>query len=306
MSRRAWAAFAAVATLWGIPYLFIKIAVDDRVPPVFLAWARIVLGAALLLAVAARARLLGRLRGRWRAVSVYAVVEIALTFPLISFGETRVSSSLTAILIAAVPIFIALLALRFDRDERVTGLRLVGLLVGFGGVVALVGIDVAGEPSELVGAGAVLLAALGYAAGPMWLNRRLADLDARATMAGSLGVAAVVLTPVVAFAPPTEVPSAGALASIAVLGIFCTAAAFVLFGMLVAEVGPARAAIITYVAPVVAVVLGVVLLGERLGPGALVGMALILAGSWLATGGRLRRRYVPKSRSPASPRPGRM
>jgi drug/metabolite transporter (DMT)-like permease len=165
VSSRAWIAFAAVSTLWGIPYLFIKVVVDDGVPPVVLAWVRRPRGGA-----APGPRLAGRLlpslRGRLRAVAVYAIVEITIPFPLIAYGETRVSSSLAAILIAAVPIIIALLALRFDHRERVTGRRLVGLLIGFGGVVALVGVDVAGRPGELLGAAAILLAALGYAAGP--------------------------------------------------------------------------------------------------------------------------------------------
>jgi drug/metabolite transporter (DMT)-like permease len=198
-----------------------------------------------------------------------------------------VSSSLTAILIATVPMNVALLALRFDPSERVTGVRLAGLVLGFAGVVALVGIDLEGE---LVGALAILLAAVGYAAGPMLLNRRFRDLDPRATMAVSLLLAGLYLTPLALLGPPDRTPSGDALASLAVLGVLCTAAAFVFFGMLVAEVGPGRAAIITYVAPVVAVLLGVAVLDERLGPGAIVGLVLILAGSWLSTDGRLPRR----------------
>ncbi len=287
MSARAWATFAAVSVLWGIPYLFIKVAVDDGISPGFLAWARVVLAAAILLVLAWRAGVLGPLRGHGRWLLAYAVVEIAIPFPLIAAGERHVSSSLAAIIIAAVPLFVALLAVRFDRAERATGLRLVGLVVGLAGVVALVGIDVAGRPDELVGAGAVLLAALGYAAGPMILKRRLGKLDPRATMAASLALAAVLLTPAAALAPPHGTPSAAALASLAVLGVLCTAAAFVLMAALVVEIGPGRALVVTYVNPVVAVALGIVVLGESLGPGALIGLVLILAGSWLSTDGRL-------------------
>ena len=123
---RAWAGFAAMSLLWGIPYLFIKIAVDGGMPPAFIAWVRVTLAAAILLALAWRAGLLGSLRGRWRWVLVYAIVEIVIPFPLIAFGEERVTSSLAAIVIAAVPLFIALLAIRFDPEERATGRRLVG------------------------------------------------------------------------------------------------------------------------------------------------------------------------------------
>ena len=288
VTARAWIAFAAVSTLWGIPYLFIKVAVDDGVPPAFLAWARVVLGAAVLLALAWQAGLLGSLRGHWRWLLVYAVVEISLPFPLIGFGEQRVSSSLAAILIAAVPMLIAVMALRFNRDERVDRTQLIGLLIGFAGVIALVGIDVSGSVRELVGAGAVLLAAVGYAAGPMVLRRPdMRDLDPRATMAASLLLAALLLTPAAMIAPPESMPSGEAIGAIVVLGLFCTAAAFVLFGVLLAEVGAGKASVITYVAPVVAVALGVTVLDERPGVGAVAGLLLIIAGSWLSTDGRL-------------------
>lgn len=287
MSGRAWLALASISTLWGIPYLFIKIAVDDGVPPAFLAWARIALAAVLLLGLTLRGRLLGTLRGRWGWVALYAVLELVGPFPLIAAGERDVSSSLTAILIAAVPLMVALLAIRFDEAERAGGRRLVGLLVGFAGVVALVGIDVAGRGDELLGAGAILLAAAGYASGGLLLKRKLADVDPRATMAGALAVATLALAPLAFAAPPGKTPSGEALVSIVVLGVFCTAAALVLFGWLVAEIGPARTSVLTYIAPIVAVALGVAVLDERLGPGAVVGMLLILAGSWLSTDGRL-------------------
>src|SRR5512133_128128 len=130
MSPRAWTAFAAVSTLWGIPYLFIRIAVDDGVPPAFLAWSRVLIGAVVLLALAWRAGVLAPLRGRTRWLIGYAVLEIAIPFPLIATGEKHVASSLAAIIIACVPLIVALLALRFDHSERVGGRRLVGLFIG--------------------------------------------------------------------------------------------------------------------------------------------------------------------------------
>jgi drug/metabolite transporter (DMT)-like permease len=283
MSARAWTAFAAVSVLWGIPYLFIKVAVDDGVSPVFLAWVRVVLGAAVLLAIAWRLGLLGTVRGRWRWLAVFAVVEIVLPFPLIAAGEQHVSSSLAAIIIAAAPLFVALLALRFDQSERVTGSRLAGLLIGLAGVAALVGIDVAGQGDELLGAGAILLAALGYAIGPMVLKRHFADLDPVVSMGASLAIAALVLTPGAALDHPAEALPAEALVSLAVLGVLCTAAAFAIYASLVAEVGAGRALVITYIAPVVALVCGITVLDERPGVGALAGLALILLGSWMAT-----------------------
>jgi polar amino acid transport system substrate-binding protein len=289
MSARAWTAFAAVSTLWGIPYLFIKVAVDDGVPPVFLAWARVLMAAVVLLVLSHRAGVLApaldRERRRW--LLLYAVVEICVPFPLIAAGERHVDSSLAAILIAAVPMLVALLALRFDRSERATGRRAVGLAIGFAGVVALVGLDVSGSSAELFGALAILLAAVGYAAGPMVINQRLRELDPRALMAVALSMATVLLTPAALLAPPAQAPSADAIVSIVILGLFCTAAAFVLFGALIGEVGPGRATVITYISPIVAVALGVAVLDERPGTGAVAGLLLILAGSWLSTDGRL-------------------
>jgi drug/metabolite transporter (DMT)-like permease len=287
MSARAWAAFAAVSVLWGIPYLFIRVAVDGGMPPLFLAWLRVLLSAVVLAVMASRAGTFAGLRAHLRWLVAFAVLEIAIPFPLIAAGERYVASSLAAIIVAAVPLIIALLALRFEPSERVDRRRMVGLLVGFAGVIALVGIDVAGNADELLGAGAILLAAVGYACGPMILNRHLLDIDPRATIATALAIAALVLTPPAAFSLPGATPSAAALIALVVLVVFCTVAAFLIYVRLVAEVGPGRASVITYVAPVLAVGLGVAVLGEHPGAGAIAGLLLILAGSWLATGGRL-------------------
>jgi drug/metabolite transporter (DMT)-like permease len=287
MNRRAWIAFIAVSVLWGMPYLFIRIALEGGLPALFLAWMRIALAAAVVGAMAWRAGVLGSLRGRWRPIVAYAIPEIAIPFPMIAWGEKHVASSLAAILVSTVPLIIAVLALRFDHAERPDRRRTVGLLLGFAGVVALVGIDIAGRPAELVGAAAILLAAVGYAVGPLIFKHRLADLDGRATMAASLAIAAIILTPAGLLDLPKRAPSAGALAALAVLVLFCTVAGFLIFLTLIREVGPGKAAVIAYVAPILAVGLGVVVLGEHPGVGALGGLVLILAGSWLATGGRL-------------------
>jgi drug/metabolite transporter (DMT)-like permease len=307
MTARAWAGFATMSVLWGIPYLFIKVAVDDGLSPAFVAWSRVVLAAAVLLVLAHRAGALGAMRGRGRWLAAYAFLEITIPFPLIAAGEQHVDSSVAAIIIASVPLLVAVLALRFDRAERATGRRLVGLLIGFAGVVVLVGVDVAGRGDELLGAALILVAALGYAAGPMVLRRHLSDADQRAVMGVSLAIAGVFLTPVTLAGLPAEAPSTAALLSILVLGLLCTAAAFVVFGRLIAEIGPGRALVITYINPVVALALGMAVLGEHPGAGAIAGLLLILAGSWLSTDGRLppgvqgvlsRRRRSPR-RSPA-------
>jgi drug/metabolite transporter (DMT)-like permease len=286
MSARAWALFAAVSVIWGMPYLFIKIAVEE-ISPSLVAWSRLTIAAVVLLPVAWK---LGALRGlgaRWRTLTVFAAVEMAIPWPLLGFGEVHVSSSLAAILVAAVPLFVALLAMRFDHSERPTVTRLVGMLIGLAGVVALVGIDLGGNSDELLGALAILVVAFLYAVGPMIVKRRLSDVDPLGPVAASLGIAAMLVTPFALVDLPDSTPSADTFASIAVLGLLCSALAFLLFFRLIAEVGPGRATVITYVNPVVALALGVAVLDESITTGVAVGLLLILAGSWLSTDGRL-------------------
>ena len=287
MTRRAWVAFAVASIIWGVPYLFIEIAVRHGVTPPALAWGRVTLGALVLLALAWRAGTLPSLRGRWRWLLAYAVAEICIPFPMLAFGESRVPSSLAAIMVATVPLIGAVLAMRFDHSERPTPVRAVGLLIGFCGVIALVGLDVAGHGGELLGIGAIMLTATGYAIGPMLVKHRMAGLDPRASQGAALAIAALLLAPVAALDPPQHVPTAGAIGSVAVLGLLCTAGGFVVYAILIGEAGSSRATVITYVNPVVAVALGVALLGEQPGTGAIAGLLLILAGGWLSTDGRL-------------------
>jgi drug/metabolite transporter (DMT)-like permease len=302
MTRRAWLLFGAVSLVWGVPYFFIKVAVDDGVPPAFVAWSRVALGAAVLLPLAWRHGALRGLGGRWWAIAAYTACEVAVPFLLIAAGEQHISSSLAAILIASMPLMVALLSVRFSPADRPTGLRVVGLVIGFGGVVALLGVDVAGRPGELLGAVLVLVATLGYATAPIIVQRRLADLDPLGPIAASLAMAVLVLLPAVAATPPEGIPPAGALGSLVVLGVVCTALGLVLFFRLVVEAGPSRAAVITYVNPVVAVLLGVLVLDERLGASSIAGLLAILGGSWLATGSASRPRVMaPDANRPPGP-----
>ena len=289
MKVRAWVAFAAVGLFWGSSYLFIKIAVNAGVSPGFIAWVQVTLGGTVLVALALRLGLLDSVLERWRWLLVYGIVELAIPLQLIAWGEQRVSSSLAAIIVAAAPLFVALLALRFDQTERATGTRWLGLGIGLLGVVALVGLDVSASGYELIGAFLILAATVCYAIGSMVLKRHLVDLDPRVSMGAALVMAAVLLTPLTVVDPPSAIPSAKAIVALLVLGILCTSASYTFFAILVAEAGAGRALVVTYVIPVVAGALGVAALDERLGAGAIVGLPLILAGSWLATGGRVRK-----------------
>ncbi len=285
MSPRAWLLFIVSSVIWGVPYLFIKVAVDGGVPPAFVAWSRVALAAVLLLPLAWSRGALRGLSNRKLAIVGYATCEVTVPFVLIAAGEQYVTSSLAAILVASMPLMIALLSLRLSPGDRPTGVRLVGLFIGFVGVVALLGFDVAGRPGEMFGAMLVLVATLGYAIAPLIISRWLADLDPLGPIAASLALAAIVLLPAALAAWPPQLPGTAALASIVVLGVICTAVGLTVFFRLIIEAGPNRASVITYLNPVVAVIVGIVVLSERLGVMSLLALLTILGGSWLATMG---------------------
>ncbi len=280
MSRRGWLLFAALCLIWGIPYLLIKVAVTD-LSPATLVLARTAIGAALLLPLAAVRGQLRPLRARWGALLLYTVVEICLPWYLLFRAEQRLSSALTGLLIAVVPLMGALIARFSGTRERLEPRRLVGLLVGLAGVATLVTVDVGSADRAAVGL--VGLVALGYAVGPVILDRRLADLPGLGVVAGSLGLASLLSLPFGLAAAPTRWPSAPVLAAVAALAVVCTALAFLLFFQLISEIGPARATVITYVNPAVAVALGVGVLGESFTTSTAVGFTLILGGSVLGT-----------------------
>jgi len=287
MTRKGWLLFTAMSVFWGIPYLFIKIAVRELDPTVVV-FARTGIAAAVLLPVAAHRKVLRQLRGRWLAIAALACVQIAGPFLLISYGEQHITSSLTSLLIAADPLLVALFALRFDPGERINGLRLVGLLIGMGGVVALLGLDVGGDQQKLLAAMLVLLAAACYAAGALLIKHpAIAALPSLGVVAVECVTATVVLSPLAATHLPSKIPDLEVIAGLLVLGLICTALAYLTFFALVAEVGASRGTVITYVNPAVSVLLGVTLLGEPLNAATIVGFLLIIIGCWLSTGGIL-------------------
>ena len=287
MTRKGWLLFAAMSVFWGIPYLFIKIAVRELDPSVVV-FARVGIATAVLVPVAIQQGVLRKLRGRWLAIAVLACVQIVGPFLLISYGEQHISSSLTSLLIAADPLLVALFALRFDSGERVSGLRLVGLLIGMVGVVVLLGLDVGGDAQRLLGAALVLLATAGYAAGVLLIKRpAIAALPSLGVVAIECTAATLVLLPLAVTRLPSRMPSLSVIVSLLVLGLICTALAYLFYFALVAEVGAVRGTVITYVNPAISVLLGIIVLGESLTAAIVVGFLLIILGSWLSTGGTL-------------------
>jgi len=224
--------FAAVSLLWGVPYLFIKVAVAE-VPPVTVVFVRVALAALLLGPVAARRGALRGLRGRLPQLAALALLEITIPFLLISMGEQRITSSLAGLLIAAMPLFVALLALRFDAAERVGGLRLLGLLIGIGGVAGLLGVDVGGDRARFVGAVMVLLATLSYASSTLLVKRAFSDVPLLGVVAVATAISSLLLAPFAVALTPARLPSLQVVLALAALGVLCTAAGLLLFFALI-------------------------------------------------------------------------
>jgi drug/metabolite transporter (DMT)-like permease len=281
-----------MCVIWGIPYLFIKIAVRD-LSPATLVFGRTGIAALLLLPLAGLRGALRPLLGRWLPVLVFAVVEIAVPWWLLAKAEQRLSSSLTALLIAAVPLIGAVLVRTTGKRERLGWRALAGLGFGMAGVAALVGLDTAG--ASWIAIAEVGAVALCYAVGPIILDRHLSGLPSLGVIAGSIGLCALAYAPIAATQLPAAVPSAEVLSSVVVLAVVCTALAFIVFFELISEVGPVRATVITYVNPAVAALAGVAFLGESFTAGMAAGFALIMAGSILAT--RRRREPVGTARA---------
>jgi drug/metabolite transporter (DMT)-like permease len=280
-------AFAALGVIWGVPYFFIKITVQE-LSPLVVAWGRISLGALILLPIAWHR---GALRDLWphrRSLLAFALAEFVIPFCMISYGERWITSSVAGILIATVPLTIALISRFFGLHEPLGALRLTGLIMGFAGVAALLGFGAISGPAGWAGVGCMLLATLGYAIGPLIVQRHLSGVDSSGAAAASLLVGSLVLLPFAIYAFPSRMPSTLAVVSMVVLGAICTALAMVLLFYLIGQAGASRASVITYINPLVATLLGVLILHEHLGIGGITAFALILLGSWLGTRGRLR------------------
>jgi drug/metabolite transporter (DMT)-like permease len=280
MSRRGWVLFAAMSVIWGIPYLMIKVAVSDLAPAT-LVFGRTAIGALLLLPVALTGRRLHGLRAAWLPLAAYTVVEICAPWLLLSFAETRLPSSACGLLLPTVPLVGAVLTRWTGDRERLGVVRIGGLLIGLAGVAAMVGLRLG--PVDVTAFAALGVVAVAYAVGPVILARRLGHLPGLGVAAASLVISALVNLPAGIAEAPHHWPPARVLAAVGVLGAVCTALAFVLFLRLVAEAGPARATVITYLNPTVAIMLGVLVLGEPFTAAIGVGFVLVLAGSVLAT-----------------------
>jgi drug/metabolite transporter (DMT)-like permease len=278
VTRRGWMLFIALSVCWGIPYLFIRVAVAD-LDPLIVAFGRTAIGGLLLIPLAIRKRAFRRLLPHWRILLIYTAVEIIGPWVLLGHAETRLNSSTTGLIIAVVPIVAAIILTVMGLD-RLDARRIAGLVIGLAGVGLLVGLDV--RLDDLVAIGQLLLVVLGYAIGPIIISRRLADLPSLGVVTVSLLIAAAAYAPFTPLVWPDHW-TAPAVGSVVVLAVICTATAFLVMFALIAEAGPARMTLITYVNPAVAILLGAIVLGEPLTIGLAIGFPLVILGSVLGT-----------------------
>ena len=280
MTRRGLVLFGLMSLIWGIPYLFIRVAVAE-ISPATLVFARTAIAALILLPIALLRTDFRSVLARWRWIVAFAVVEIGVPWVLLGSAEQHITSSLAGLLVAGVPLVATVIAVGTGGRDRIGATGVLGLLVGLVGVAAIVGLNLgASNGPAILEVGVVVI---GYALGPAILARRLAGLPAVAVMALSLSMCALVYAPIAVLQRPTTMPSAAALGAVAVLGLACTAAAFLLFSALIDEIGPVRATVITYLNPAVAALLGVAVLNESFTVGMAAGFGLVILGSVLAT-----------------------
>ena len=288
MTRRDLGLLLLLSAIWGSSFLFIKLGVDELEPSVVVL-GRTVVGVAVLVPLLAGRGWFTPLRGAWQPLVVLGLINNVLPFWLLAFAETRIDSGLTAVIQAAAPIFTVLIATRLDPEQAVRGLRLAGVAVGFLGVALLVGVQ---RGSEVIGAVAVLGTALCYAVSVLYAGRTVRRLPPLQVSIGQLASAAVLIAPFALLQLPNEIPSAKPLLAVVALGALGSGIAYLLYFALIASAGASRAILVTYLVPAFALGYGALLLDEPVTTSALVGLALILAGTGLATGTVRRRTTV--------------
>jgi drug/metabolite transporter (DMT)-like permease len=290
MSRRSWTLLVIVAAMWGGSFMLTAIAIRDLAVPVVSLF-RTGMGAIVLLPIALRQGALAGLRTQLGPVFLLGLVQLAAPFLLLGFGQRTVPSGLAGILVSSTPLWTALLAVRLDREERARGRGLVGLAVGFVGVVLLCGLELSGSGDTLLGGALLLLGALSYALGGFLGKNRMRGMAPVGAITGAMVGGSLALAPFALATLPDHAPGLGPVAAAIALGAISGGLGWLLYYTVLAECGPAKATVALYLVPAFAVVYGVVLLGETLTAAAVAGLALVVSGSWLAA-----------SRAPVRPR----
>ncbi len=282
MTKRGWVLFTAMAFIWGVPYFFIRVAVKQLEPSVVVL-GRTSLSAVVLLLLAGRAGAIRPALRRWRPVLMFALIEMAVPWILLTTAEENLASGLTALIISSVPIVGTIAAFALGDRHALRLVRIVGIALGLGGVALLVGRDLSSDHAPPWWSVVEVLIVVCYATGPFIADRRLADVPSLGVIAVSLSIVTVIYAPIAATAVPTSAPSINAVLAVLGLAFICTGLAFVVFFWLIDEVGAARAGLITFAYPVVAIALGAIFLDELITVATVIGFVLVIAGCWLAT-----------------------
>ena len=282
MSKTGWVNFGIVGLLWGIPYLFLKVAVGELEPSVIVI-SRTLIGALLLAPLAINRSIFWLPIKRWPFLLLYSACELIGPWYLITHAEQKINSGLTGLLIATTPIWAAILASIFGDKTVWHKSRLFGLIVGFIGVIAVVGLESITGNSDLISIAMVLIASMGYAYAINMVNRRIPEVPGLALNTWAMIITSIVFLPFAIVQRPTQMPSVEVVLSVIGLGVLCTALAFTMFFKVIAEIGPPRASLVTYLNTAVAVVLGIIILSEPITLGIVLGLPLVLIGSYFAS-----------------------
>jgi drug/metabolite transporter (DMT)-like permease len=282
LSRKSFILFLAVGVLWGIPYLFMKVAVAEFAP-VVIVFSRVLIGSALLIPLAIRRKTLNSALANLKFVIPYAIGEMIGPWILITTAEKKISSGLAGLLVATVPIWATILAANHGDKSAWHHKRLLGLVVGFAGVVLVVGLETFSQKQSFLSIIMIIIASIGYAWSTNMISRKIPHVDGVAINGVSMGITALFYLPFALARIPTHSPSLKASASVLALGFFSTAAAFIAFFIIMKDIGPARASLVTYLNTAIAVLLGVILLHEPLTLGIIIGLPLVLIGSYFAS-----------------------
>jgi drug/metabolite transporter (DMT)-like permease len=282
MSKTGWVNFGIVGLLWGIPYLFLKVAVGELEPSVIVI-SRTLIGALLLAPLAIKRSIFWLPIKRWPFLLLYSACELIGPWYLITHAEQKINSGLTGLLIATTPIWAAILASIFGDKTVWHKSRLFGLIVGFIGVIAVVGLESVTGNSDLISIAMVLIASMGYAYAINMVNRRIPEVPGLALNTWAMIITSIVFLPFAIVQRPTQMPSVEVVLSVIGLGVLCTALAFTMFFKVIAEIGPPRASLVTYLNTAVAVVLGIIILSEPITLGIVLGLPLVLIGSYFAS-----------------------
>ena len=282
MSRKGWALFFLSGFVWGIPYLLIRVAVKE-VDATIVVFTRVLIGAAIFLPITWRSGALKASMKYWKWILFYAFGEMVGPFWLITTAEKHVTSGLAGLLIATTPIWSAIQA-SIQGDKSVWHhRRLLGMIIGFFGIFLVVGIESLQGKQSVLAIGMLILAAMGYSVAMMTIARKAGDADGKAINGVAMAITAIIYLPFAIHFAPTHAPSGKAIAALITLGLVPTAFAFFIFFILIKEIGAARGALVTYLNTAFAVVLGVLVLGEPLTLGIILGLPLVLVGSYFAS-----------------------